>query len=190
MKTIKTLIGAAFVVAALYACRSTDTNQGTSDSATVSVATDSMSSDEMASTMTSSTTVIPGLYTNLVTGKRVYIIRDPETGYAYDSVGRAPVDFYINDSNDTLYRTGQVVNNAIVKYDDGTWKIDETKIKANGDKLKVKDPDSKVKMEDGNEVKVKVGDYKKKVDGDKVKEKDADTKSKTEDGVTTTKPRN
>jgi hypothetical protein len=45
-------------------------------------------------------------------------------------------------------------------------------------------------MEDGNESKVKVGDYKKKTDGDEVKEKTPTTKSKTEDGVTTTKPRN
>jgi hypothetical protein len=149
-----------------------------------------MNSDAMASNNVSSdATVIPGLYTDLITGRRVYIIRDPETGYAYDSVGRAPVEFYVNNDHDTLYRTGEIVNNAIIKSDDGTWKIDQTKIKANGDKLKVKDPDSKVKLEDGNEAKVKVGDYKKKIDGDKVKEKDANTKSKTEDGVTTTKPR-
>ncbi|MDF3078347.1 MAG: hypothetical protein K0S09_2236 [Sphingobacteriaceae bacterium] len=191
MKTLNTLIGAAVLATALASCNGSSTKETSTDSTT----TESMGAGDTLSmgaegSSTTTTTVVPGSYRDLKTGKKIYVVRDPQTGYAYDSIARVPVDFYINDANDTLYRTGQVVNNAIIKSNDGTWKLDDTKVKVDGDEIKVKDDDSKVKMEDGNKSKVKVGDYKKKTDGDEVKEKTPTTKSKTEDGVTTTKPRN
>ena len=133
----------------------------------------------------SSPTVVPGSYVNLNTGKTVYIIRDEKTGYAIDSVAQVPVDFYINTTtHDTLYRTGFVVNNAIVKTEGGTYQLDETKLKIDGDEIKFKDEDSKIKI-DGEDSKVKEDGYKQKVDDDETKTKTEDTKTKTEDGVIT-----
>lgn len=171
MKTIHGLLLAATMTTAFAACN----NDRTADS-------DATGSDtEMTAEGTTSAVVEPGTYVDLNTGKEVYIVRDESTGYATDSIAKVPVEFYINTStNDTLFRTGQVVNNMLVE-EEGKWKLDETKVKVDGDEIKIKDGDSKVKI-DGDESKVKDGDYKKKVDGDEVKIKDGDSKTKIEDG--------
>lgn len=147
------------------------------------------STSEMEMDATTSGTVAkvePGTYVDLTTGKTVYIIRDEKTGYATDSVAKVPVEFYVNTStNDTLFRTGMVVNNLLIE-EEGKWKLDETKVKIDGDEIKIKDGDSKVKV-DGEESKTKDGDYKKKVDGNDVKIKDGDSKIKIEDGEVKTK---
>ena len=145
-------------------------------------ADDSTSADmEMTTTSGAETQVEPGTYVDLNTGKEIYIIKDASTGYATDSIAKVPVDFYINTTtNDTLYRTGMVVNNMLIE-EEGKWKLDETKVKIDGDEIKIKDGDSKLKI-DGEDSKEKSGDYKKKVDGDEVKIKDGDSKIKIEDG--------
>ncbi|HSN65200.1 MAG TPA: hypothetical protein VLS94_01110 [Fusibacter sp.] len=145
-------------------------------------ADDSTAADmEMTTTSGAESQVEPGTYVDLTTGKEVYIIKDESTGYATDSIAKVPVDFYINTTtNDTLYRTGMVVNNMLIE-EDGKWKLDETKVKIDGDEIKIKDGDSKLKI-DGEDSKEKDGDYKKKVDGDEVKIKDGDSKIKIEDG--------
>jgi hypothetical protein len=150
------------------------------------VKSDDAATDADMTTTSTSAQVEPGTYVDLNTGKEVYIIRDESTGYATDSVAKVPVDLYVNTStNDTLYRTGQVVNHMLVQ-EEGKWKIDETKVKIDGDEIKIKDGDSKTKI-DGEESKVKDGDYKKKTDGDDVKIKDGDSKTKIEDGEVKTK---
>lgn len=176
MKKSLTLLSAGLMVA-LMSC-----NSKTESTATES---DSMNVDDNATVSTSSATVVPGSYVNLSTGKTVYIVKDEATGYAMDSIAKIPVDFYINTStNDTIYRTGFVVNNAIVKTSEGTYQLDETKLKVDGDEIKFKDEDTKIKV-DGEDSKVKDGDYKQKIDGDESKTKTGDTKTKTEDGVIT-----
>lgn len=148
-------------------------NDGTTDT--------TADADMDMSVATTESQVEPGTYVDLNTGKEVYIVRDESTGYATDSIAKVPVDFYVNTStNDTLFRTGMVVNNMLIE-EEGKWKLDETKVKIDGDEIKIKDGDSKVKI-DGDESKVKDGDYKKKVDGDDVKIKDGDSKIKIEDG--------
>ena len=170
MKLINGLLLGATMTTALMACN----NDRTAD--------DSTAADmEMTTTSGAETQVEPGTYVDLNTGKEVYIIKDESTGYATDSIAKVPVDFYINTStNDTLYRTGMVVNNMLIE-EDGKWKLDETKVKIDGDEIKIKDGDSKLKI-DGEDSKEKDGDYKKKVDGDEVKIKDGDSKTKIEDG--------
>ena len=62
------------------------------------------------------------------------------------------------------------MNQAIMKAD-GKWMLDETKIKRDGDNIKIKYADgSKVKMEEGD-LKIKSDDGKIKVDEDTVKVK-------------------
>lgn len=133
--------------------------------------TDSTSMESSSSmSMETEATVIPGSYTDLNSGKTVYIVSDPQTGWAIDSITRVPVEFYTNNSGDTLFQTGLVVNQAIMK-SDGKWMLDETKIKRDGDKIKIKYEDgSKMKM-DGDELKIKGEDGKVKVDGDTTKVK-------------------
>lgn len=175
MKVIHGLILGATMTVAMMACNNDRTADADHDDAA-----------DMTTTTTESTdaVVVPGTYVDLNTGKEIHIVRDESTGYATDSIAKVPVDFYINSTtNDTLYRTGMVVNNMLVEKD-GKWMLDDTKVKVDGDKIKIKDGDSKTKIND-EESKEKEGDYKKKVDGDEVKIKDGDSKTKIEDGVVT-----
>ena len=177
MKTIHGFLLAAAMSSALVACN----NDRTADTDT-----DVTADTEMTAGTTEDAFVEPGTYVDLNTGKEVYIVRDESTGYATDSIAKVPVEFYVNTStNDTLFRTGQVVNHMLVQ-EDGKWKLDETKVKVDGDEIKIKDGDSKLKI-DGDESKMKDGDYKKKVDGDETKIKDGDSKTKIEDGEVKTK---
>ena len=148
--------------ATFVACNSNPDGDKTMDSTSMETST-TMSTETEAK-------VIPGSYTNLNTGKTVYIISDPQTGWAIDSISRVPVEFYTNNSGDTLFQTGLVVNQAIMQ-SDGKWMLDETKIKRNGNGIKIKYEDgSKVKM-DGDELKIKGEDGKVKVEDDTVKVK-------------------
>ena len=94
-------------------------------------------------------------------------------------------------TGDTLYGpSGTIVNNALIQTD-GTWKLDEAKIKRDGDKVKIKTADEKLKMED-DEMKLKDGTSKLKTDEDESKTKTPSTKEKSdmEDNESKTKPRN
>ena len=162
MKNSLKLLTAAMLSATLLAC-----NSKSGDG--VSTDTTSMESSSTMSTETEAR-VIPGSYTNLNTGKIVYIISDPQTGWAIDSITRVPIEFYTNVSGDTLFQTGLVVNQAVMK-SEGKWMLDETKIKRDGDQIKIKYEDgSKVKMDD-DELKIKGEEGKIKVDGDTTKVK-------------------
>lgn len=112
-------------------------------------------------------------YKNLQTGEKVYIIKS-ESGQAIDSVSGRPVEFYVNlETKDTIYgKSGEVVNNKIIKTADGVYKLDDSKFKTDVEKL----------MDSGKDVKVKV-------DGKDMKIKTDDKKIKIEDGKTTVKDR-
>jgi hypothetical protein len=157
------------------------------------------------SSCTNKNEVVPGTYVDLNSGDSIQVIADPQTGYAINSETQKPVYLYVDNDRDTIFTTGAVVNNKIVRVDDGYFEVDETKVniddkdltikyadykkKFDGDDYKVKGDDYKLKVEGDGDMKLKVGDYKKKVseDGD-VKIKDGDSKTKIEDGkVTKTK---
>lgn len=135
-------------------------------------------------------TVKEGEYVNLTSGETVTIVRDPETGIAIDSKTQIPVQFYYDPVTlDTMYQSGMVVNNLLIKEGDGKYKLDDMKIKIDGDEIKIKTDTSKLKI-DGNEMKMKTADGKMKVDGDDGKIKTDDTKIKVDDGEMKVKPRN
>jgi predicted small lipoprotein YifL len=143
----------------IVACNNKKPGDETTDSTVTS-------STEMSSTSTAK--VVPGSYTDLNTGKSIYIIADPETGWAVDSISKVPVEFYVDRAGDTLFQSGVVVNNAIMKTD-GKWMLDETKIKRDGDEIKIKCADGdKIKMDD-DEMKMKTQEGKIKVDDDTTK---------------------
>jgi hypothetical protein len=189
MKSIHGLFLSAAVAIALTAC-----NNKSADS---SADADSSSVNTDGYTKATYAEITPGKYVNLTTGKEIYVIKNEESGYAIDSIANIPIEFYINPTtHDTLYKTGLVVNNLLVQ-EDGMWKLDERKVKIDGDEIKIKDGDFKLKVDgeeskvkdgdsktkvDGDESKVKDGDYKEKVDGEDVKVKDGNYKLKIEDG--------
>ena len=124
-------------------------------------------------------------YVNLSTGEPVTITQDAEKGYYVYSDTKEPVEsdilFVDVNTRDTLYgRTGVVVNNALIKSSDGAWKLNESMVERDGDEIKIKTADSKLKIE-GDEMKYKEGDdIKTKVDGEESKTKTADSKTKTD----------
>ncbi|MHB1179234.1 MAG: hypothetical protein ACYCZO_12985 [Daejeonella sp.] len=144
--------------------------------------------------------VQPGTYVDLNTGDSIHVIADPETGYAFNSDTKKPVYLYVNNKRDTIFTTGAVVNNKIIRVNDDYYEIDDAKVtvddkdvtikyadykkKVDGDDYKIKDGDYKLKVDGDGDSKMKDGDYKKKVDKDgDVKIKDGDSKTKIEDGV-------
>ncbi|MEJ7692019.1 hypothetical protein [Daejeonella sp.] len=156
------ILSFAVISSAVVACTNKNAADGDTDTTMMSEST------EMT---TSTASVVPGSYRNLSTGKTVYIIADPTTGWAVDSITKVPVEFYIDTTGDTIFQTGVVVNNAIMK-SDGKWILDETKIKRDGDDIKIKNEDgSKVKIEADGDMKTKSADGKIKVEGDTVKVK-------------------
>jgi hypothetical protein len=176
MKKSFSLLSAALLLA-FTSCNNNKNN--TADTDTLSTSTESQST---MSTSNASYEVKPGNYVDLKTGKKIYVVRDPQTGYAIDSIARTPIEFYFDPTtHDTIYQTGMIVNNSLVKTPKGDWTLSEdAKMKADGDKMKMKDGDTKIKV-NGDESKVKSGDYKQKVDNDgSTKTKDGDTKTKTQ----------
>jgi len=130
--------------------------------------TDSTSESTTLNADMNSNTESQGQYVDLNTGRSVK--RDNASGRYVDDAGN-PVDFYVDvNSKDTFYgENGKNVNNAVI-YTNGEWQLDDTKIKIDGDEIKMKSGDTKVKMED-DEYKRKTGDSKLKADGGEVKTK-------------------
>ncbi|WP_207428992.1 hypothetical protein [Pedobacter sp. SYSU D00535] len=185
MKTLK-IVG-LMVVSSLFACSSASNDNAGTDSA--------------ATNSTGDMQVSGASYVNLKTGEPVTIVRDEEKGYYVYSDSREPIEndllFVDVNSRDTLYgRTGVVVNTAI-KSNGGTYTLDETRIERDGEEIKVKTADGKLKIDgeemkykegednkikvDGEESKVKTSDSKEKVDGAEAKIKTPDTKVKVDD---------
>jgi len=160
MKNTTTILSAILISAAFIGCNSNQDKDMAGD--TTMVMESEYSQNDVK--------VVPGNYTNLNTGKTVYIIMDPQTGWAIDSIERVPIEFYTNNVGDTLFQTGLVVNNALMRAD-GKWMLDETKIKRDGDQIKMKfENGDKIKI-DGDEIKMKDDAGKVKIDGDSVKVK-------------------
>ena len=148
--------------------------------------------------------VEPGMYVDLNTGDSISVIVDPETGYAINAETKKPVYLYVSQT-DTIFTTGQRVNNMIIPLEDGKYEVDGSKIKVDDASVKIKyedyereygqdytikDGDYKKKVEADGDIKIKDGDVKTKIseDGD-VKIKTDDTKTKIEDGKAVTKER-
>ncbi len=131
-----------------------------------------------------------GEYVNLVSGEKVAIVRDSITGIAIDSKTQIPVEFYYDPVTlDTIYQNGMVVNGLLVKEGEGKYRLNDMKIKIDGDEIKIKSDSSKLKI-DGDEMKMKTGDNKMKIDGPDGKIKTEDTKMKVDNGEMKVKPRN
>lgn len=161
-----------FLISAAFACNSESNNNAS---------TDSLSADGNTE----------ATYVNLSTGEPLQIVNDTEKGYYVYSDTKLPVDndliFVDVSTRDTLYgKTGAIVNNAILQSASGAWTLNDELVERNGDEIKIKTADGKLKI-DGDELKYKEGDTKVKVDGDESKVKTADSKTKTDGSESKTK---
>ena len=127
-------------------------------------------------------------YVDLKTGQPVDLYYDSKKKKTYSASTDEPVDLYVNvATGDTIYGEGRfVVNNYIVKTEDGKYKLDNKKVKIDGDEIKIKEGNKKFKMSE-DEIKIKDGDAdrKLKADADEQKMKTEDMKTKDEAGKPT-----
>lgn len=167
---------------ALGSCDSGTTSETTTDS-TANTEIASSPGGELSSAGTASVD-LNASYMDLKTGKTFTIDRDSATNSYVNRETREPVLYYVNvATNDTFDRSGRWVNGALLKTDNGTYSVDESRLKTKTDEdgdVKVKDgDDTKMKM-DGNEVeaKIKTDGSKEKMDGNKYKKKTDTSKTK------------
>ncbi len=181
------LAGAALMT--LVACDNNETKESTtsSDSSINTTTTNASAGETSASVTTSGTSVTPGTYVDLYTGKQVSIDKDAETGKWVDVSTRTPVEYYIStDLRDTFDMTGRNVSFSLDRTNDGKYMVDETryKVKMDGDgDMKAKGSDGskikydessdqlKVKNADGSKEKISDDGYKKKTDSTTIKRK-------------------
>lgn len=131
--------------------------------------------------------VEPGTYVDLNTGDSISVMADSVTGYAINAETKKPVYLYVDKHRDTIFTTGQKVNNMIIPTADGKYEVDGAKVKVDDEDVKIKYADYKEKY-DSDSYTIKDGDYKEKGDEGDVKIKDGDYKKKTEaDGDSKTK---
>jgi len=142
---------------------------------------------------------------DLYTGDTVDIVYDEVKYVAINKKTGLPLDYYvITNSMDTVHAmTGLVVNNRLLLGEDKKYKLDDAKIKWDGNDLKIKEPGKFIKWEDGRLViregdkyyiEQKDGDIKSndgwttvKWKGDKLKMEDPTKKTKIKDDKTKTK---
>jgi len=152
--------------------------------------TESANVDNDGMVVVAKPTVKEGEYVSLISGEKVNIIADPTTGIAVDSKTQIPVEFYYDPITlDTLYQNGMVVNRMLIKEGDGKYKLDDMKIKIDGDEIKIKTDTSKIKI-DGDDMKIKSGDDKTKMDEQQMKVKSEEGKVKIDEEGVKVKPSN
>lgn len=128
-----------------------------------------------------------GTYVDLNTGDSITVMPDSVTGYAINAETKKPVYLYVNNNRDTIFTTGQKVNNMIIPIADGKYEIDGAKVKVDDADVKIKYEDYKMAYGD-DDYAIKDGDYKEKGEDGDVKIKDGDYKMKSEaDGDSKTK---
>lgn len=145
-------------------------------------------SSDLISTMAEDTVPNKTVYRDLNTGETLDIWYDAVGIRTLNKKTGAPVEFYINTAtNDTVFGRGRfVVNGYVIKADDGKWKLDDGKVKIDGDELKVKVGDQKFKI-DGDEIKIKGNGIKAKSEDGELKVKSKEGKAKYEDDKTKVK---
>jgi hypothetical protein len=107
-------------------------------------------------------------YYDLNKGEDISLVKDDKTGLMVNAETKKPVYIYVNEeTNDTIYGpTGKVINGEVV-FEDGKYKYEDLKVKADEDgDLKIKDGDYKRKEDADGDSKVKEGDKTRKEDGE------------------------
>ena len=177
MKKQFVLIGSA-VILLFSACNEESSTSTTTD-------TDSTTSTSSTSNMETGVTAETNnfetrSFMDLKTGTPLTLRRDTVT-YRYVDVntGREVSYYYDPSTRDTFDSRGYILNNSLIMKD-GNYTIDEIKVIANPDNIKIKEGDNKMKMDD-NSMKLKDDESKIKERGDMYKEKTDSTKIKVTD---------
>jgi len=112
-------------------------------------------------TVRTDTATVTYTYVDLYTGKPIDIYYDPKRYITINRATNLPVDFYVINNVDTVHgMSGLVVNGMLLKEKDGKYKLDNGKVKFDGDELKMKDAQGrKIKWEKG---KMEIKDWKYK----------------------------
>jgi len=190
MNTIKQFLvitGSALIIAS---CQ--DANNESDIAATEHATVDTVPKNRTDSMMNKPDTMISSMaaprYIDLKTGQPVELYYDPKARRTYAEMTNEPVEFYIDMSTgDTIYGRGRyVVNNYIIKSDDGMYKLDANKIKIDKNEIKIKDGSKKFKM-DKSEMKMKGPDGKMKGDTTSGKMKTGGMKMKMNEKESKTK---
>lgn len=176
IKQLLTITGSVLIIAS---CQEAANNEN--DAKSDSITTEQPAVDNNAQTNNSK-------YVDLKTGQPVDLYYDSKKKKTYSASNNEPVDLYVNvATGDTIYGEGRfVVNNYIIKTEDGKYKLDNKKVKIDGDEIKIKEGNKKFKMS-ADEMKMKDGDTdtKIKADADESKVKTEDMKTKDETGEPT-----
>ena len=176
MNTIKQFLaitGSAIVIAS---CQETNKQEN--------IASDSMATREpVTDNGNAGTEASTARYVDLKSNQPADLYYDSKKKKTYSANTNEPVDLYVNiATGDTIYGRGRyVVNNYIVKTPDGTYKLDDSKLKVSDEGIKLKSDDQKLKM-DESEMKIKDEDEKYKSEGTEEKMKNEKVKIKSEDG--------
>lgn len=172
IKQLFTITGSIFII---VSCQ--ETNSGNELKAD-SIATEQPAMDNAQTSNTK--------YVDLKTGQPVDLYYDSKKKKTYSTSNDEPVDLYVNvATGDTIYGEGRyIVNNYIVKTEDGKYELDDKKVKIDGDEIKIKEGNKKFKIEE-SEMKMKDEDAKMKADADESKMKTEDMKIKDEEGEKT-----
>lgn len=107
------------------------------------------------------TAMVTYTFMDLYTGQPIDIYYEPARYVTLNRATNLPVDFYVINSADTVHgMSGLVVNGMLLKQKDGKYKLDEGKVKFDGDELKLKDAEGrKVKWDKG---KMQIKEWKSK----------------------------
>jgi hypothetical protein len=112
-------------------------------------------------TMRADKTEVVYTYVDIYTGLPIDIYYDPTRYVTINRTTNLPVDYYVINSADTVHgMSGLVVNGMLLKEKDGKYKLDNGKVKFDGDELKLKDAAGrKVKWDKG---KMQIKEWKSK----------------------------
>jgi hypothetical protein len=172
----------AIAISSIVAC-----NDGTDSTTTTDSTSTTSTTSETSAGATGTINIRPDVsYVDLTSGKQVRLRVDTVTRYVVNAETSQPIYFYIDPStSDTFDRSGQVVNNALIRGNDGSYTVDESRLKIktqdDGD-MKIKDGEgNKLKIDPNDEkIKMKSADGSKEmIDGDKYKSKSDTGKTKT-----------
>lgn len=106
-------------------------------------------------------------YVDPETGQTLTLVKDENSGLMVDETTKKPVYIYVDTKRkDTILgATGEVINGHVVVVD-GKYKYDDYKVKRDGDEYKIKSGDYKKEVEKDGDITIKDGDKKIKIDGE------------------------
>lgn len=178
MKKILFGLMAFFVAGSFVACNNDAQTSENTDSTTM---TTTSTGDYAAMADEFDRNSEAGKYVDVKSGKPIKISVDRTTGQKVNAETNEPViryimidgtDWWVYDVDGNRLGQAKFENGTVLFDDNGNWVDYNTKWKDDGDEMKYKSGDTKVKVGDDGSMKIKTDDQKIKVDEDGKKVKD------------------